>query len=155
MKQIFFFIALFVGVTTASFAQTTPAAPSTQKASGPVMKLETEVVDYGVIAHNSEPVRVFKFTNTGTEPLIISNARGSCGCTVPTYPTAPIMPGEKGEIKVRYDTAREGKFTKFVTLTTNETQPERRLTIQGEVKPKPTQESLPAKTNLFNNGTGK
>lgn len=153
MKNILFLVALFVSVTTISFAQTAPVAQPAQKVSGPVMKFESEVIDYGVIAHNSEPVRVFKFTNTGTEPLIISNARGSCGCTVPTYPTTPIMPGEKAEIKVRYDTAREGKFTKFVTLTTNEAQPERRLTIQGEVKPKPTQESLPAKTNLFNNGT--
>jgi hypothetical protein len=88
--------------------------------TGPVMTFESEVVDYGAIAQNSEPLRVVAFTNTGTEPLIVKNARGSCGCTVPTWPKEPVMPGETSQIEVRYDTKRIGSINKKITLTTNE-----------------------------------
>lgn len=115
---------------------------------------ESETVDYGVIEQGSEPFRVFTFTNTGTEPLIITQAKGSCGCTVPTYPKEPIAPGETGEIKVRYDTNRLGKFTKRVTLTTNAPEDKTMLTIKGEVLKKaeepeglPVNEANPFKSN--------
>jgi len=77
------------------------------------------VWNYGNIENGSNGTRVFKFTNTGEAPLVISNAKGSCGCTVPSYPKEPIMPGESNEISVKYDTKRTGQFTKYVTLTTN------------------------------------
>lgn len=75
--------------------------------------------NYGQIKNGSTGFRYFKFTNTGTGPLVISNAKGSCGCTVPSYPKEPIMPGQSEFIKVKYDTKRTGSFTKYVTLTTN------------------------------------
>ncbi len=75
--------------------------------------------NYGTVAHKSTGYRFFKFTNTGNGPLVISNAKGSCGCTVPDWPREPIMPGEAGYIKVKYDTNRVGAMTKYVTLTTN------------------------------------
>ncbi len=119
-----------------------------QAADGPVMVFEAETMDYGVIEQNSDPYRVFNFTNEGTEPLIIKSARGSCGCTVPTYPTEPIAPGESAEIKVRYDTKRIGKFRKTVTLTTNGEPATKVLTITGEVKkPAPEPEGVPVKEN--------
>ncbi|MBK7407756.1 MAG: DUF1573 domain-containing protein [Saprospirales bacterium] len=99
---------------------TAPVTPAPVDENGPVMSLETTEVDYGKIEQGADPYRVFKFTNTGKAPLVIENAKGSCGCTVPTYPKEPIAPGETSEIKVRYDTNRIGKFTKTVTLTTNE-----------------------------------
>jgi hypothetical protein len=114
------------------------------------IKFESLDVNYGSIEKGADGVRVFKFTNTGTAPLIISNAQGSCGCTVPTYPKEPIMPGEKGEIKVKYDTQRVGQFTKYVTLTTNATSgTSTQLKISGDVKPEaaPTPE---APKSLFN-----
>jgi hypothetical protein len=99
------------------------------------IKFNTHELNYGVITKKSDGVRVFKFTNTGKAPLIINNAQGSCGCTVPTYPKEPIMPGETSEIKVSYDTNRVGQFTKFVTLTTNATSSNTtQLKITGEVK---------------------
>lgn len=76
--------------------------------------------NYGDIAHRSTGYRFFKFTNVGDGPLVISNAKGSCGCTVPQWPREPIMPGESGYIKVKYDTNRVGAMTKYVTLTTND-----------------------------------
>lgn len=123
-----------------------------QNATGPVMTFETTQVDYGTIDKGSDPIRKFKFTNTGTEPLIIKTAKGSCGCTVPTYPQEPIMPGESNYIDVRYDTNREGPFTKTVTLTTNETNDSHMLTIKGDVKPAVKQESVPAVNGGLNKG---
>lgn len=77
--------------------------------------------NYGSIKNAATGYRYFKFMNTGSDPLVISAAKGSCGCTVPTWPKEPIMPGESEFIKVKYDTKRTGAFTKYVTLTTNAT----------------------------------
>jgi Protein of unknown function (DUF1573) len=134
MKQLLciFFIAVLSILTT--------------QAQGPVMTFEVTTIDYGKIEKGGDPVRHFKFTNTGNEPLIIKAAKGSCGCTVPTYPLEPIMPGESANIDIRYDTQRVGMFTKTVTLTSNETDPTHTLTIKGEVKAPPIQESVPAST---------
>jgi hypothetical protein len=124
---------------------------SEQPAKGPVMKLEVTEIDYGEIVQGADPLREFKFTNVGTEPLIISNAKGSCGCTVPKWPKDPILPGESATIEVRYDTNRIGPFQKTVTLTTNEATPTHVLKIKGKVNPKPKEESVPASNNGFNN----
>ena len=101
MKNILFTFALLASVVSIGFAQSpikdvpqVMETPAEMNGEGPVMNLESMVVDYGTIAQNSEPLRTVGFTNTGTEPLVISNARGSCGCTVPTWPKEPIMPGE-------------------------------------------------------------
>lgn len=106
---------------------------SAQSSSGAVMTFEQTEIDYGKIEKGSDKTRIFKFKNTGDEPLIIKSAKGSCGCTVPTYPKEPIMPGETSEIKVDYDTNRVGRFTKTVTVNTNETNDTHTLTITGEV----------------------
>ena len=111
---------------------TAAAATSLSKAG---MKFETDLVDYGTIKKGADPLRKFTFKNTGSEPLIIKNAQGSCGCTVPTYPKEPIMPGQSAAIEVRYDTQRIGAFTKTVTLTTNSSDAETKvLTIKGVVE---------------------
>lgn len=139
MKNIVTIFALLLIGIFATTAQAQTQAP----AAGPVMTFETTTVDYGNIDKGAEPLRKFKFTNTGTEPLVIKNARGSCGCTVPTYPKEPIMPGESNYIEVRYDTQRVGPFTKTVTLTTNAAPDTQTLTIKGEVKQPASEESVP------------
>ncbi len=117
--------------------------------SGPVMTFEAMEVDYGVIEKDSEPLRVLNFTNTGTEPLVIKNARGSCGCTVPTWPKEPIMPGQTDKIEVRYATNRIGKFSKKITFTTNEPGEAKVVKVIGKVlKPEETQ-GVPAGDNLI------
>lgn len=114
------------------------------KTGGPVMELEDDKVDYGTIEQHSEPLRVLKFTNTGTEPLIIKNARGSCGCTVPTWPKEPIMPGEESQIEVRYATNRLGKINKTIKLTTNEEGEAKVIKVLGKVLAPEKEESVPA-----------
>ena len=127
-----------------SFAYAQNNAPAETK-SGPVMTLSSDVVDYGEIMQNGDPVRKVKFTNTGTEPLIIKNAQGSCGCTVPLWPKEPIMPGETSEIEIHYATDRVGQIIKTVTITTNETGVNHVLQVKGNVKPKPVDETVPTK----------
>ena len=132
MKKIFLAIA-FIGGFMISQAQT-KAPNEKQTVNGPKMEFKTSVMDYGLIEHNSDGNREFILTNTGNAPLIISNAKGSCGCTVPTWPKAPIAPGESASIGVKYSTNRIGKFTKTITLTTNTEEKTKILTIKGEVK---------------------
>ena len=148
MKKFLSLLTLVALIGTVSFAQNaTPTAVdkaiAPANAAAPLAEFETLVMDYGTIEQHSDPYRFFKFTNTGDAPLIISNAKGSCGCTVPTYPKEPILPGETAEIKVRYATDRVGPFTKKVTLTTNEVDNVRVLTIKGKVNAKPKEESVP------------
>lgn len=141
--------AAVCGFTT--MAQKAPATKSPAPApsasgiqNGPQMKFETIDLDYGTIKQDAEPNRTFKFTNTGNEPLTITNAQGSCGCTVPTWPKEPIMPGATAEINVRYDTHRVGQFTKYITLTTNAPgQDTFRLTIHGTVEQAPDATPVP------------
>lgn len=114
-------------------------------AFGQSLKFDTKEIDYGTIEQGADPLRKFKFTNTSKDTVIISNAQGSCGCTVPTWPKEPIMPGKEGVIEVRYDTQRVGAFTKTVTLTTNDkTTPNTVLTIKGTVTAKPADSNAPA-----------
>jgi hypothetical protein len=103
------------------------------------MNFTSDVMDYGTIEHKAEGAREFVFTNNGTEPLLIMNAQGSCGCTVPSYTKEPIAPGASGIIGVKYDTNRSGAFTKTITLTSNSAAtPSKVLTIKGNVLPAPT-----------------
>lgn len=109
-----------------------------QLVSGPAISVNEDVHDYGNIGYDSAGTYEFIVTNTGTEPLIISNCSGSCGCTVPTCDTNPVLPGEKSQIKVKYDTKRVGPFTKTVTVNSNATnEPSKILTIKGTVGANP------------------
>lgn len=106
--------------------------------AGPSISVDKETHDYGSIAYEANGECEFTITNTGSEDLIISGARGSCGCTVPTYPKEPIAPGKTATIKVTYDTKRPGDFKKSVTITSNATnEPSKVVYIQGKVAPKP------------------
>ena len=99
------------------------------------IEFKTDIIDYGEIAKGSDGLRVFEFTNTGDAPLIVSNVKSSCGCTVPSKPKGPIAPGESSTIEVKYDTKRVGNFTKDITVTTNVQTEPYKLQIKGSVNP--------------------
>ena len=130
MKKLvvfFFFALLGLGLN---------AQEKSGNKSGAQIEFKEETIDYGKIERGSDGVRVFEFTNNGTAPLIITNVRSSCGCTVPKKPTAPIAPGKKGKIEVKYDTNRPGFIRKTVTVTSNATNVKGGLVylkIKGEV----------------------
>jgi len=126
MKKIGLLFSLCIIIPAMSIAQQ----------AGAKITFEKEVHDYGTIDQNSDGATAFVFTNTGTEPLIISDAKGSCGCTVPEWPKEPIAPGKKSSIKVQYDTNRVGAFQKTVTVTTNGSAEPITLKIQGTVNAK-------------------
>lgn len=146
------FIA-FLGFSAVNLSAQIEAPQSEIPADGPVMTFVDMVVDYGAIEQNSEPLRIAKFTNTGTEPLVIKNARGSCGCTVPTYPKQPIMPGESAEIEIRYDTKRLGGINKTVTITTNETGDPHVLKVVGKISKAPEDAGVPPAANSLIKGS--
>ncbi|MFH6604755.1 DUF1573 domain-containing protein [Maribacter algicola] len=98
------------------------------------IEFKTETVDYGEIEKGADGIRVFEFTNTGDAPLIISKVSSSCGCTIPKKPEAPILPGNKGEIQVKYDTNRVGPIRKAITVISNADTPTKVLKIKGEIK---------------------
>lgn len=102
--------------------------------NAPVFEFERKIVDYGAIEKGSEGVYDFKFKNIGKSPLIISNVKGSCGCTVPSAPKEPIMPGASGIIKVKYDTNRVGPISKTITITSNASEPKKVIRVKGLVK---------------------
>ena len=100
-------------------------------------QFETTTIDYGTIANGSNGERVFSFTNSGSEALIIKNVQSSCGCTIPKKPEGSIAPGDTNEIIVKYDTKRTGPFRKTITVTTNVEQNKIvALKIKGTVLPK-------------------
>lgn len=108
---------------------TQPALPATS------INFKEPKKDFGKVLASSTNKHTFVFTNTGTEPLVISNAKGSCGCTVPKWPQEPIAPGETGEISVEYKPAgQSGVQTKFVTITANTNPATTQLTITGDIQ---------------------
>ncbi|MDT0646119.1 DUF1573 domain-containing protein [Zunongwangia sp. F260] len=96
---------------------------------------QSETIDYGEIKKGSDGVRVFEFTNTGDEPLVIKEVSSSCGCTIPKKPEGPIAPGETGTIEVKYDTKRVGPIRKTVTVYSNAEETIKALKIKGKVLP--------------------
>ena len=131
-----------------SSAQDT-AAVKKDNPNAPEIAFESDVHDYGTIKQGAEGTCEFKFKNTGKEPLIISNAKASCGCTVPSYPKEPIMKGQTGNIKVHYDTKRVGAFTKTITITSNAKTDTKIITIKGVVEATPDggDQTLPVKSS--------
>lgn len=112
--------------------------------NAPKINFDKVVHDYGTILKNSDGTCEFKFTNDGKEPLILSRPKSSCGCTVPTWPKQPILPGKNDAIKVTYSTNRVGPFNKTVTVYSNASNNPIKLQIKGKVVNEP-QEVMPEK----------
>lgn len=110
------------------------------------ISFEKEIHDFGTFAQHGDGNYEFKFTNNGDAPLIISNAKGSCGCTVPVWPKEPINPGESNVIEVKYDTERIGPFNKSVTITSNAlTNRTQIIRIKGKILAEDVTSSTPVK----------
>jgi hypothetical protein len=102
----------------------------------PVAKVSwaAEAHDFGEIPQGKAVSVEFTFTNTGDEPLIVENAQTSCGCTVSDYTAEPIAPGKSSKIKVTYNAAAAGSFTKVITVNFNDAALKKVLNIKGTVK---------------------
>lgn len=116
-----------------------PAGPTT------TMEFAETTHDFGTVKEGEIVTHTFKFTNTGNEPLILSDAKGSCGCTVPNWPREAIAPGESGEIVVEFNSKnKQGKRNQKVTVTANTATPQTFIYLTGEVTPDP---NKPASTS--------
>ena len=147
MKRVIFLIGVMLLMVGAAKAQ------DAKTQNGPEIEFEKIVHDYGDVPYNGNGECEFRFTNTGDAPLLIQKPKSSCGCTVPSWPDKPILPGESDVIKVTYRTNRVGNFNKVVTVTSNAIKNSTVvLRITGRVLDQPT-ETLPEKTDDFGNDT--
>ena len=153
MKKLLFTLCIaFLGTTINLQAQKATPEPTKAQAveevdpNGPAISFDTLIVDFGTINKGDDPFRTVQFTNTGKKPLHITNCKGSCGCTVPKCPTTPIMPGEKGDLKVRYDTKRVGNINKTVTVKSNAINGTIYLKVKGKILDVKSEPAMPSNT---------
>ncbi|MFK7757345.1 MAG: DUF1573 domain-containing protein [Flavobacteriales bacterium] len=126
MKKLILGLGLLMAFSFASTAQ--------ELITGPAIELDKDVHDYGEVENGGDGTCEFTVTNIGTEPLIISRCKGSCGCTVPQCDKAPVAPGATSAIKVKYDTKRTGPINKSVTITSNAVnEPTKTVRIKGTI----------------------
>ncbi len=147
MKKLFYSVAIIGAMISTNLnaqdVTKTPPAGDTQPTSLADIKFDKTVHDFGTIPQGGNGECEFKFTNTGKEPLVITNCMGSCGCTVPQCPKEPVLPGKIGSVKVKYDTNRVGPFVKSVTVNSNAKSGVQTIQIKGTVEAKPVEESFP------------
>lgn len=99
------------------------------------ISFEQTEYDFGSVDEGAEVVNIFRFTNTGKVPLLITDARSTCGCTVPTWPKEPVAPGKGGEIKVVFNTFNKGgQQKKEVTITANTYPSQTKVALKGIVR---------------------
>ena len=132
MKKILLFLTLFGCVTAINAQDKSQSKIDTSQMAKIVF--EKTVYDYGFIVRGGNGMCMFKFSNKGKVPLILSAVKASCGCTTPTWSNEPIAPGKTGEITVKYNTNLPGTFSKYITVSSNATVPTMTLQIKGEVK---------------------
>ena len=134
MKKLIMMALLLVGGMTAASAQQT--ATSTSNTGPAEIRFEQTTHNFGTFsASNPKQTFVFTYTNVGGQPLVINQAVASCGCTVPEYTKTPVMPGQKGQIKVTYNGTGKfpGHFKKSITIRTNGVVEMTRLYIEGDM----------------------
>ena len=147
MKKVIYLLGIMFLLVGAAKAQDSKAP------IGPEIEFEKVVHDYGDIPFNGNGECEFRFTNTGNEPLLIQKPKSSCGCTIPSWPNEPILPGESDVIKVTYRTNRAGNINKTVTVTSNALKNSTVvLRIKGRVLDQAS-EAMPEKKNDFGSGS--
>ena len=126
-SKILSFTAILLMIITYTYAQET---------DGPKFEFEESKHDFGDIRRGDKVEHIFKFKNTGTKPLVISNIITTCGCTAPSWPKEPIPPNSQGEIKVIFNsTGKIGKQNKVITIFSNSVNQKERITISANVIP--------------------
>lgn len=145
MKKLMLIITAGLMMSFMVFSQTEGQQPDNPNA--PEITFKSTVHDYGTIFKDGDGACEFQFTNTGKEPLVLSNVRSSCGCTVPDWTREPILPGKSGTIKVKYDTRRLGAINKHVTVLSNAKNASVVLRIAGSVVDPPA-ENAPQKPDM-------
>lgn len=146
MKKLFSIIAIVSFSLSTVFAQElTEANPN-----APEFKWVEETHDFGTIPQSVPVTNKFYFENTGKEPLIVSNVQKTCGCTVTDWTKEPVMPGQKGFVAAEFNAAKEGPFTKAITVQSNAKTPNVKLYFKGTVQKAEQTGSVPEQKTIFN-----
>ena len=133
-KALMLALSLTAGAYTAQ-AQAVKPANATEKVAGPAIVFEESKYDFGSVMQGGMVDHVFKFKNTGTQPLIISNIGVSCGCTTPEWTKDPVMPGKSGTISAHFNSAgKMGMQNKVLTIESNASAGSTTVSLVGEVK---------------------
>ena len=149
MKKVIYLLGFMLFM----FGATKVQAQNQKVQMGPEIEFEKVVHDYGDVPYNGNGECEFRFTNTGTEPLLVQKPKSSCGCTIPSWPNEPILPGESDVIKVTYRTNKPGNINKTVTVTSNAVKNSTVvLRIKGRVLDQAV-EAMPEKKNDFGSGS--
>ncbi|MCW3128416.1 MAG: hypothetical protein JWO03_4074 [Bacteroidetes bacterium] len=154
MKRTFLLLCASMVLTVSSFAQAATVAakpepkqeakPKPVNPNAPKLRFTEESYDFGTVVEGPAITHDFKFKNEGKEPLVLSNVHASCGCTVPTWPKEPVLPGKESVISATYNTSgRPGAFTKTITIESNSGEPSKVVTIRGEVIKPEQDKSIP------------
>ena len=130
MKRVIFLLGIMLLMAGAAKAQ------DAKTQSGPEIEFEKIVHDYGDVPYNGNGECEFRFTNTGDAPLLIQKPKSSCGCTIPSWPDKPILPGESDVIKVTYTAKNPGLISKWVTVMSNAETDRVILKTSGKVEEK-------------------
>lgn len=134
MKKLILSATFILGVVFFAMSQTASVAVSSGDPSSMAkFKWEETTHNFGKIDQGKPVSTEFTFTNTGKTPLVISNVKGSCGCTVTKYTKEPIAPGKTGNVKATFNAAAMGAFNKSVRVTANVEGGNETLFIKGEV----------------------
>ena len=139
MKRLILSVSLVftIGIV---LAQSDVQSDAKTPENAPEITFDKSVYDYGTLEYGADGTTYFPFSNTGNEPLILQKPRSSCGCTVPSWPKTPILPGESDSIKVTYNTKKVGTINKTVTVVSNAKNSTVVLRIKGKVEPMQTQQ---------------
>ena len=139
MKRYFLLSLLFIAFSQIIKAQ-----------DGAEISFAEEKFNFGELEEGPKVSHEFTFVNTGKEPLVLTNVKASCGCTTPSWPKDPILPGEEGVILVTYNTSkRPGSFNKSITITSNALTASKVIFISGNVIAVPEEETMPIKQPLM------
>lgn len=131
----------FIGANAQSTTETKPVNPN-----APKIEFKENEYDFKEVDEGPQAKHEFVFKNTGKEPLILTNVKASCGCTTPSWPKEPILPGQEGKILVTYNTqGRPGSFTKSITITSNAGDEAKVIYIKGKVNAVPEKVTVPVK----------
>lgn len=144
MKKIFLLLLLTVFSVGTLSAQNTNTWQQEDgefiETTKPIFLFDEESYDFGDMVEGEKYEYTFKFKNIGAEPMILKNVKASCGCTTPSWPREPIMPGETNEINVIFNSkGKRGSINKAITITSNAVEPVKRIFIKGKIPmPAPT-----------------
>lgn len=161
MKKFTLVLTMTILSAAAVFAQSTTTPSSSTTAPTEVAPVNPnagefawseETHDFGTIPQGIPVKHKFEFTNTGKEPIIVSNVQKTCGCTVTEWTKEPVMPGQKGFVLAEFNAAKEGPFTKAITVQSDAKTPSVKLYFKGTVQKAEGTSGVPEQQNIFNQG---